>query len=72
LAAHRWNDGAATVATLVANARGVHVVTTKPGRVDTPMTAGLAPSALSVHPRRVARPILRAADRSPTSRGSGG
>jgi len=44
-------------------ARGVHVLTVKPGRVDTPMTAGLPRSALSVHPRRVARPILRAVDR---------
>jgi short-subunit dehydrogenase len=45
------------------HARGVHVLTVKPGRVDTPMTADLPRSALSVHPRRVARPILRAVDR---------
>lgn len=44
------------------HARGVRVVTVKPGRVDTPMTAHLPPSALSVHPQLVGRAILRASD----------
>src|SRR5512142_959421 len=43
------------------HAQGVRVVTVKPGRVDTPMTAHLPPSGLSVDPRVVARAILRVA-----------
>jgi short-subunit dehydrogenase len=44
-------------------ARGVHVLTVKPGFVDTPMTAGLAlPGLLVASPDRVARDILRGID----------
>lgn len=42
------------------HAHGVRVVTVKLGRVDTPMTAHLPPSRISVDPRVVARAILRA------------
>lgn len=42
-------------------ARGVHVLTVKPGRVDTPMTAGFTPKgALWSSPQRVARGIVAA------------
>lgn len=42
---------------------GVHVVTIKPGFVDTPMTAGLRKGALWVQPAEIARGILKAVDR---------
>lgn len=42
---------------------GVHVLTVKPGFVDTPMTAGLPRSPLMVPPAVVARDIVRAAER---------
>lgn len=45
------------------HARGVRVLTIKPGRVDTPMTAHLPASRLSVPPSRAARGILKAIDR---------
>jgi decaprenylphospho-beta-D-erythro-pentofuranosid-2-ulose 2-reductase len=44
-------------------ARGVHVLTIKPGFVDTPMTEGMRRGALFASPDRVARDILRAAVR---------
>lgn len=44
--------------------RGVHVVTVKPGFIDTAMTAGMRlPPALTAQPDEVARAILRAQDR---------
>jgi decaprenylphospho-beta-D-erythro-pentofuranosid-2-ulose 2-reductase len=43
--------------------RGVHVVTVKPGFVDSPMTAHLAKNALFAPPSAVAREILRAVER---------
>lgn len=42
---------------------GVHVITVKPGFVDTPMTAGVPKNVLFVSPERVAIDILRAASR---------
>ncbi|MFB8829900.1 SDR family oxidoreductase [Azotobacter sp. CWF10] len=43
---------------------GVHVMTVKPGFVDTPMTRGLAlPTALLASPETVARHILRGLER---------
>ncbi len=42
--------------------RGVRVVTVKPGRVDSPMTAHLPHTRVSVPPEVVARAVLRAAD----------
>ncbi len=42
---------------------GVAVVTVKPGFVDTPMTAGMKKNALFASPEKVARGILRAADK---------
>jgi short-subunit dehydrogenase len=45
------------------HSRGVRVLTIKAGRIDTPMTAYLPPSRLSVAPRRIAPAILRAIDR---------
>ena len=44
-------------------ASGVSVLTVKPGFVDTPMTAHLAPMPFAVGPDRVAKDILRALDR---------
>ena len=41
---------------------GLHVLTVKPGFVDTPMTAHVPRNALFAHPRDVARSIVRAAD----------
>lgn len=41
-------------------ARGVHVVTVKPGFVDTPMTAGLPKNALFASPEAVAAKVHRA------------
>lgn len=47
---------------------GVHVLTIKPGFVDTPMTQGLPlPKALVVSPERVARDICRAIDKQKDS-----
>lgn len=43
--------------------RGVHVVTVKPGFVDSPMTAHLEKNALFAPPSAVARAILRAVER---------
>jgi len=45
--------------------RGIHVLTVKPGFVDTPMLRGLGigPSPLVAHPDRVAAAIVRAIDR---------
>ena len=43
--------------------RGVHVLTVKPGFVDTPMTASVPKNALFATPDRVAADILRAVDR---------
>jgi len=43
--------------------RGVHVLTVKPGFVDTPMTAGLQGLFLVAPPARVARDIVRAYQR---------
>jgi len=44
--------------------RGIHVLTIKPGFVDTPMTAGIAKKgALWATPERVAADIVRAIDR---------
>lgn len=43
--------------------RGVHVVTVKPGFVDTPMTADVPKNALFVPPSTVARAIVRAVER---------
>ena len=42
---------------------GVAVVTVKPGFVDTPMTADLKKNALFASPEKVARGMLRAADK---------
>ena len=42
--------------------KGVHVLTVKPGFVDTPMTAHLKKGLLMASPERVARDILRAAE----------
>jgi short-subunit dehydrogenase len=42
---------------------GVHVLTIKPGFVDTPMTAHLPKNALFVGPDKIARGIVRAIDR---------
>lgn len=42
---------------------GVHVVTVKPGFVDTPMTAAFDKGVLWARPDRVARGIVRAIDR---------
>ena len=42
---------------------GVTVLTVKPGMVDTPMTAGMKKGPLFSTPERVARDIVRAADR---------
>jgi decaprenylphospho-beta-D-erythro-pentofuranosid-2-ulose 2-reductase len=41
---------------------GVHVLTVKPGFVDTPMTAHLPKNALFARPDRVARAIVRAVE----------
>jgi short-subunit dehydrogenase len=41
---------------------GLHVLTVKPGFVDTPMTAHVPRNALFADPRDVARSIVRAAD----------
>ena len=41
---------------------GLHVLTVKPGFVDTPMTARVPHNALFADPRHVARSIVRAAD----------
>ena len=41
---------------------GLHVLTVKPGFVDTPMTARVPHNALFADPRGVARSIVRAAD----------
>jgi short-subunit dehydrogenase len=41
----------------------VHVLTIKPGQVDTPMTAGLRKTALFAEPETIARGIVRAIDR---------
>ena len=41
--------------------RGVHVLTIKPGFVDTPMTAGIPRNSLFATPDRVAHDIVRAA-----------
>ncbi len=43
--------------------RGVHVVTVKPGFVDSPMTAHLPKNALFAPPSAVARAIVRAVER---------
>jgi short-subunit dehydrogenase len=43
--------------------KGVHVLTVKPGFVDTPMTADLPKGPLFASPERVARDIIRAIDR---------
>jgi short-subunit dehydrogenase len=43
--------------------RGVHVVTVKPGFVDSPMTAHVAKNALFAPPSAVARAIVRAVER---------
>jgi short-subunit dehydrogenase len=43
--------------------RGVHVLTVKPGFVDTPMTATMKKSALFSSPASVGRGIVRAIDR---------
>ena len=43
--------------------RGVHVITVKPGFVDTPMTAHLKKGALWAKPEQVARDITRAIDK---------
>lgn len=43
--------------------RGVHVVTVKPGFVDTPMTAHVPKNALFAPPAAVARAIVRAVER---------
>jgi len=43
--------------------RGVHVLTVKPGFVDTPMTANVAKNALFATPDKVAGDILRAVAR---------
>lgn len=44
--------------------KGVHVLTVKPGMVDTPMTAGLdLPALLVAKPEAVAADIVRAVDR---------
>lgn len=43
--------------------RNVHVVTVKPGWIDTPMTAGMRKGALFAPPSAVARSILRAVER---------
>ncbi|TCO86916.1 short-subunit dehydrogenase [Chthoniobacter flavus] len=43
--------------------KGVHVLTVKPGFVDTPMTAHLPKGPLFASPDRVARDIIRAIDR---------
>lgn len=42
------------------HARGVRVLTVKPGVVDTPMARGRAPAALMASPERVARDVVRA------------
>jgi decaprenylphospho-beta-D-erythro-pentofuranosid-2-ulose 2-reductase len=42
---------------------GVHVVTVKPGFVDTPMTAHVPKNPLFASPERVARDVVRAVDR---------
>lgn len=42
---------------------GVHVLTVKPGFVDTPMTAHVPKNALFAPPERVAQAIVRAAER---------
>jgi decaprenylphospho-beta-D-erythro-pentofuranosid-2-ulose 2-reductase len=42
---------------------GVHVLTVKPGFVDTPMTADVPKNALFATPDRVARDVLRAVER---------
>jgi decaprenylphospho-beta-D-erythro-pentofuranosid-2-ulose 2-reductase len=43
--------------------KGVHVLTIKPGFVDTPMTAGLKKGLLFAKPNSVARDIVRAIDK---------
>ncbi len=43
-------------------ARGVHVLTVKPGFVDTPMTGAIRKNALFARPETVARDIVRALD----------
>jgi short-subunit dehydrogenase len=43
--------------------RGVHVVTVKPGFVDSPMTASVPKNRLFVPPATVARAIVRAVER---------
>lgn len=42
---------------------GAHVLTVKPGFVDTPMTAGLAKNALFADPEMIANGIVKAIDR---------
>jgi short-subunit dehydrogenase len=42
--------------------RGVHVVTVKPGFVETPMTAHLVPNPLFAKPEQIGRGIVRAVD----------
>ena len=46
--------------------RGVHVITIKPGFVDTPMTASFKKGALWAKPDQVARDISRAIDKGAT------
>lgn len=46
--------------------KGVHVITVKPGFVDTPMTAHLKKGALWAKPEQVARDITRAIDKGGT------
>lgn len=45
------------------NARGVNVLTIKPGFIDTPMTAAFKKGALWAKPDQIARGIVRAIDR---------
>ncbi|MFM2134213.1 MAG: hypothetical protein RL156_1494 [Bacteroidota bacterium] len=44
-------------------AKGIHVLTIKPGFVDTPMTAHIAKNPLFASPQSVARSIVRAMER---------
>lgn len=45
------------------SSKGVHVLTVKPGFVDTPMTAHLAKGPLFASPERIARDIIRAIEK---------
>lgn len=45
------------------DADGVHVLTVKPGMIDTPMTAAMPKTPLFASPDRVARDVLRAVTR---------